>query len=191
MALEWDERTRELLQIRTRDNNNNPIIEGYFVVFDGIYEIAPGMTESVDRNAFDDTLGGDIRILIDHDTRLVLGRTSAGTAEVRVDNRGVWAHVTVNPNDSDAMNLHARVERGDVSQGSFGFDILDEETEYRDDGSVHWTIKKVKLYELSAVTFPAYEDTAVTARTKQREDLRKRTFQAWKESMQKKLEGGN
>ena len=62
------------------------------------------------------------------------------------------------------MNLYARVERGDVDQCSFGFDILEEDTTYNEDGSVHWTIKRVKLYEVSVVTFPAYEDTSVQAR---------------------------
>ena len=57
------------------------------------------------------------------------------------------------------MDLYARVERGDVSQCSFGFDILDENVEYKENGAVHWTIKRVKLYEVSVVTFPAYKDT--------------------------------
>ena len=52
------------------------------------------------------------------------------------------------------MNLYERVKRRDVDQCSFGFDILSEDTDYREDGSVHWTIRKVKkLYEVSVVTF--------------------------------------
>lgn len=180
---------KNLQEIRTRNENGDPIIEGYFVVFDGVYNIADGVTESVDRHAFDDTIGGDIRILVDHDTRLVLGRTSVGTAQVHVDERGVWGHVDINPNDVDAVNTHARVERGDVSQGSFGFDILDEETEYREDGSVHFTIKKVELYEMSVVTFPAYEDTSISARKKQADEIKARTVDAWKVETLAKLKG--
>ena len=188
--LRWDTRAEKQLQgIRTRGENNEPIIEGYFVVFDGIYTIADGITESVDRDAFNDTIHGDIRILVDHDTRLVLGRTGAGTAQVRVDERGVWGHAEINPNDSDAMNAHARVERGDVTQGSFGFDILEEETEYREDGSMHFTIKKVELYELSVVTFPAYEDTSVSARKKQADDIKAKAIDAWKAKAISKLKG--
>lgn len=192
MELRWDVRTEKKLQeIRTRNDNGEPIIEGYFVVFDGVYNIADGVTESVDRNAFDETIDGDIRILVDHDTRLVLGRTSAGTASVRVDEKGVWGHVEINPNDSDAVNAHARVERGDVTQGSFGFDILAEETEYREDGSVHFTIKKVELYELSVVTFPAYEDTSISARKKQADEIKARTVDAWKQKTLARLKGEN
>ena len=190
MELRWDTRAEKQLQeIRTRNEGGDPIIEGYFVVFDGTYHIADGVTESVDRNAFNETIGGDIRILVDHDTRLVLGRTGAGTAQVRVDERGVWGHVDINPNDSDAVNAHARVERGDVTQGSFGFGILDEETEYREDGSVHFTIKKVELYELSVVTFPAYEETSVSARKKQADEIKARTIDAWKAKAMTRLKG--
>lgn len=190
MELRYNTRAEKQLQeIRTRNEGGDPIIEGYFVVFDGTYNIADGVTESVDRDAFNETIGGDIRILVDHDTRLVLGRTGAETAQVRVDERGVWGHVDINPNDSDAVNAHARVERGDVTQGSFGFDILEEETEYREDGSVHFTIKKVELYELSVVTFPAYEETSISARKKQADEIKARTIDAWKAKAMTRLKG--
>lgn len=139
-------------------------IEAYFAVFNDIYEIWPGATESIDSHAFDNALSDDIRCLIDHETSAVLGRTKAGTLTLSVDNYGLKGTVEINPNDQDALNLYARVERGDVSQCSFGFDILNEEIDSRDDGSVHWTIKDVKLYEVSVVTFPAYQKTEAVAR---------------------------
>ena len=85
------------------------------------------------------------------------------------------------------MNLYARVQRGDVDQCSFGFNILDESTEIREDGSIHWTINKVKLYEVSVCTFPAYESTSVSARAKDAEDIRKRQLDSWKKQMRNKL----
>ena len=175
----------------TRDDDGKLSIEGYFAVFDSIYEIAPNMTESIAHGAFDNTLSDDVRCLINHDTTLVLGRTKAGTLQLRTDNRGLWGHVDINPNDVDAMNLYNRVARGDVDQCSFGFDIIDEETEFRDDGAVHWTIKEVKLYEVSPCTFPAYEETNIAARTKQRAELIKRKNDAWREKTIKKLKGEN
>lgn len=178
-------------EFNTRDDGGNLSIEGYFAVFGSVYEIAPGMSESIAPGAFDNTLSGDIRALINHDTTLVLGRTKAGTLNLRTDNRGLWGHIDVNPNDSDAMNLYERVKRGDVDQCSFGFDIIDEETEFREDGSVHWTIKEVELYEVSPCTFPAYEETSIAARAKERDDLLKRKNEAWKEKMLKKLKGGD
>lgn len=174
-------------QFRAEESDSKKYIEGYFAVFDGVYELWPGATESVDPRAFDDTLGDDVRALINHDTTLVLGRTKAGTLELRVDDKGLWGRIEINEKDQDALNLYARVERGDVNQCSFGFDILDEETEYREDGSVHWTIRKVKLYEVSCVTFPAYEDTSIKARKKDYELIRARHIEAWKTKMKERL----
>lgn len=174
---------------QTRDEDGNLYIEGYFAVFNSNYDIDDGMSESIAPGAFDDTLSDDIRCLTDHDTRLVLGRTSAHTFEVRQDEHGLWGRVLINPKDLDAMNTKARVDRGDVNQASFGFDILDEETEFREDGSVHWTIKKVKLYECSVVTFPAYKETNLSSRKEERATLIKRRNEAWKERTLKKLKG--
>jgi HK97 family phage prohead protease len=168
-------------QFRAEELDGKRYIEGYFAVFGDIYDMGGGITESIAPGAFDGQLGEDIRCLIDHETRLVLGRTKAGTLELRVDDHGLWFRVEINPLDVDATNLYARVQRGDVSQCSFGFRILDEE--YRLDeatGNVHFTIKKVQLYEGSIVTFPAYGGTEAGARSKQAEEIRKRQFEAWK-----------
>lgn len=172
---------------KTREDNGERRIEGYFAVFGSNYDMWPGASESIDPHAFDEALGDDVRVLIDHDTRLVLGRTSAGTAELRVDEHGLWGSVLINPDDSDAMNAYARNKRGDVNQASFGFDILDEDTEYREDGSVHWTVKKVKLYEVSLCTFPAYRETELQARKADYANLRKRHTEAWKAEQLAKL----
>lgn len=164
-----------------REEGDARIIEGYFAVFNSIYEIAPGMTESVAPGAFSSTLAGDIRALTNHDTTLVLGRTKAHTLELREDERGLWGRITVNPNDGDAMNLYERVKRGDVDQCSFGFEIVREDTEFHEDGSVHWTIREVNLFEVSCCTFPAYEETNISARAAQLGDIRARSLAAWKE----------
>ena len=171
------------------DGSEDLHIAGYFAVFDGIYDMGYQMSESIDPHAFDNAISGDVRFLIDHDTRLVLGRTSAHTGELRIDSHGLYGDVTINPKDQDAMNLYARVQRGDVNQCSFGFDILDEDTEIREDGSIHWTIKKVKLYEVSVCTFPAYETTEVSARMNDAKNIRKRELDAWKARMMAKIEG--
>lgn len=181
------EKTRTTRQTRThdarfetREDDGQLRIEGYFAVFGGVYEMWPGATETVDPDAFDGALNDDIRCLIDHDTRLVLGRNRAGTLDLRVDGHGLWGSVIINPDDQDAMNLYARVRRGDVSQCSFGFDILDETADYHEDGTAHWTIKRVRLYEVSVCTFPAYADTEVTARKADYDAMRRRQAEAWK-----------
>ena len=166
-------------EFRAATEGEDKFIEGYFVVFDSNYEMWAGASESVAPTAFDGALMDDIRCLIDHETRLVLGRTKPKTLELKVDTHGLWGRVKINPLDQDAMNLYARVERGDVDQCSFGFDILDEEMSQNGD-VVHWTIKSVKLYEVSVVTFPAYEDTAVAARKQDFEQIKKRGVEKWR-----------
>lgn len=189
--------SRDLKQVRcvasefqTRAEDDGLYISGYFSVFNSNYQLWEGATESVAETAFDETLSGDIRCLVDHETRLVLGRTKAGTLTLKTDSRGLWGEVKINPKDTDAMNLYERVKRGDVDQCSFGFRILDEE--FSDNGSsVHWTIKKVELYEVSVVTFPAYQDTSVSARERDLESIRSKQNTVWKERMLKKLKGEN
>lgn len=171
-----------------RDEGSGDLfIEGYFSVFNSNYELWPGATESVEPGAFTDALSDDVRALVDHETRLVLGRNKAGTLELREDSRGLWGRIKINQSDSDAMNLYARVQRGDVDQCSFGFDILEEETDHQENGTVHWTIKKVKLYEVSVVTFPAYEDTGVAARKRDLEAAEMRKTETWRVEMRKKM----
>ena len=177
-------------QFETREDGENLSIEGYFAVFNSIYEIAPGMTESVAKGAFSRTLSGDIRALINHDTTLVLGRTSAHTLELREDEHGLWGKVSINPNDTDAMNLYERVKRGDVDCCSFGFEIVKEDSEVRNDGSIHWTIEDVNLYEVSACTFPAYQETNIAARSADKAEIKKRELEAWKNKMKVRLENG-
>lgn len=177
-------------EFKTREDGEEKRIEGYFAVFNSTYQIWGDMSESVAQGAFSETLGGDIRALIDHETMYVLGRNQAGTLELREDSHGLWGSILLNPNDQDAMNLYARVQRGDVNQCSFGFDILDEEAEFRDDGSVHWTIKKVKLYEVSVCTFPAYAETSVQARKNEYTELQKRKTELMRAELRNKLNGG-
>lgn len=187
---------RELRQLRSAasnftvrdDGENNLYIEGYFAVFNSNYNLWEGASESVAPGAFKNTLDGDIRALIDHETRLVLGRTTAGTLELREDDKGLWGRIKINPNDSDAMNLYERVKRGDVNQCSFGFDIISEETDFNGD-NIHWTIKEVRLYEVSVCTFPAYQETSVDARKNDYNTIVQRKNEAWKSEMLKKLKG--
>lgn len=180
-------------QFRAEQADGVRRISGYFAVFDDVYEMWPGVTESIDPHAFDGAISGgeDVRALIDHLTHLVIGRTIPGTLRLRVDGKGLWGDIDVNENDTDATNLYARVDRGDVSQCSFGFDILDEERSVNEaTGDVHYTIKAVKLYEVSVCTFPAYKGTGVEARAEHEKMIRRREFEAWREKQRRRLNHG-
>lgn len=175
-------------EFKTRSEDSALIIEGYFALFDSIYQIDNTMSESITTGAFKDTLNDDIRALIDHEAMYVLGRTATGTLTLKETHKGLYGIININPKDQSAVSLYERVKRGDVSQCSIGFDILEETAEQKAGGRVHWTIRKVKLYEVSVCTFPAYEATNVQARKKQFAEI-KRSRSNSAEEMRKKLRG--
>lgn len=151
------------MQVRSEDSG--PVIACHFAVFNTPTELWPGCIEQIAPGAFASSMNLDVRALINHETRLVIGRTVAGTLTLQEDSTGLYGEIKINEHDSDAMNLYARVQRGDVSQCSFGFDITAEDYVVSPDGQTcTWTIRDVVLYEVSVVTFPAYEATSAIAR---------------------------
>ena len=182
------ERFFEIKNLETRNESDDLFLEGKFVAYGDIYEVWEGATESIAPGAFKNSIHQDVRALYNHNDDLVLGRTSAGTFTLEDRADGLWGKIRVNKKDSDAMNAYARVERGDVSGCSFGFNIKSEETEYRDDGTVHWTITEVDpLFECSLCTVPAYQATHISARSKDLETLKQRRLEIRKEELRKKL----
>lgn len=176
--------------LQTRDDSDEIYLEGMFVVYNDIYEVWDGATESIAPGAFRNSIHQDVRALYNHNDDIVLGRTSAGTLELEDRSNGLWGRIKINRSDTDAMNAYERIKRGDVTGCSFGFNIKTQETEYRDDGSVHWTITEVDpLYEISCTAFPAYQATHVEARSHDLENLKKRRLEMRKAQLLKKLKG--
>ena len=172
---------------QTRAEDGRLYLEGYFAVYNSRYELWDGAYETIEPGAFEGQLDGDVRALCDHNTLLVLGRTTANTLILRDDDRGLWGSIIINQADQDAMNMYERVKRGDVSQCSFGFDILDQDVEYQDGQPTIWHIKKVKLWEVSVVTFPAYTETSVEARHKDYEAIRRKQLDAFRLRAKKRI----
>lgn len=179
------------VQFQTRADDGNLYIEGYFAVYGSKYWLWDDAYETIEPGAFDGETKRDVRALADHDTRLVLGRSTAGTLTLKLDEKGLWGSILINPKDQDAVNLYERVKRGDVNQCSFGFDIVEQTTDYQDDGGTVWHLNKVRLYEVSVVTFPAYEDTGVEARKAEINDIKRRKAEKWRADMKTKIKGGN
>ena len=188
-----EQRTLLMHDMQTRsDDNDGLYLEGYFAVYGDIYNVWEGATESIAPGAFEESIHGDVRALYNHDDNLILGRTSAGTLELKDDSHGLWGRIKLNRNDTDAMNAYERIKRGDVTGCSFGFNIESEETDYREDGTVHWTITKVNpLYEISPCVFPAYGATSVSARGKELDEMKKRKLELRKQEILKRIRGEN
>lgn len=168
--------TRQMAaEFSTRAEGEAKYIEGHFAVYDSPYWVAKDGFETVASGAFTEALArDDVRALINHDTTLVLGRTAAGTLTLTDDGQGLYGRILVNEKDQDAVNCYERIKRGDVNQCSFGFEIVDQDTEVLDDGTVHWTIKNTKLYEVSVCTYPAYSATDCHARGNTIDEQRER-----------------
>lgn len=175
-------------KFQTRAEDGNQYIEGYFAVYNSRYNLWDDAYETIAPGAFEGETRKDVRALCNHDSTLVLGRTTAGTLTLRTDEVGLWGSIIINQADQDAMNLYERVKRGDVTQCSFGFDIVDQDVEYQDGEPTVWIIKKVRLYEVSVVTFPAYEDTGVSVRRREFAELARRKTEAWKAKARARLE---
>ena len=175
-------------EFQTRTEGEDLIIEGYFVVFNQPFVMDEWSEEVVCTGAFDGCDMSDVRALVDHLSHLVLGRSTAQTLTFQIDDIGLFATIRINARDTDAMNLYARVQRGDVSQCSFGFDIIAEDFEEHPDGSVLWTIREVFLYEVSVVTFPAYTETSVEARKNDLETIRRRELELRRARLKEKIE---
>lgn len=187
-----EQRYLQMHDIKTRSDEDTKdlIIEGYFSVFNEVYNVWDGVTESIAPGAFTDVLNDDVRALFNHNTDLILGRTTNGTLELRQDDKGLWGRVKLNPKDTDAVNAYERIARGDVTGCSFGFDIESETREVTEDGSVHYTINKVNpLWEVSPCVFPAYEATRIESRHINEENIKKREMAEWKTRMKERLKG--
>jgi uncharacterized protein len=169
------------------DDEGEKVIEGYFALYEQETELFDGVYEIITKGAFDNTLNNDIRALWNHNTQYVLGRTKNGSLQLQADDKGLYGIIKL-PNTRYAEDLYELVKRGDIDQCSFGFNILDEEIEELANG-YRWRIKDIELHEISPVTFPAYENTTVQARSKQIEIIEQRKLQQQKDALSKRLKG--
>lgn len=141
-------------------------LAGYAAVFDVLTDEFWGMREKVARGAFEESIKvDDVRMLFNHDPNYVLARNRSKTLKMWEDKHGLAFEATP-PDTQWAQDLVKSIKRGDVTQNSFGFVILDEGEPYKEDGVNIRTLKKVKLYDISAVTYPAYESTEIYVRNR-------------------------
>lgn len=168
--MEQNQETRSMTgeMIAVLNNDGKRKIVGYAALFNKETELMPGLRERIAPGAFDDVLQDDVRALFNHDPNIILAR-SPKTLTLTVDEKGLRYEFTP-PNTTDGNNLLESIERGDVNQSSFGFSIKKDSFERRDGAQVR-TIEKVKrLYDISPVTYPAYQDTTVALRNKRRHE---------------------
>lgn len=152
--------------VELRQEGEDQYFEGYAAKFNSRTELWPNVFEEIAVGAFDDVLNDDVRALFNHDQNWILGRTKSGTMQITVDAIGVKYRIKYNPNDPDHVRAMEKVRREDVTQSSFAFDIKDETWSKLDGDKRLRTITKLeRWYDVAPVTYPAYQDTTVAARS--------------------------
>jgi len=160
-----EKRTFQMEEFRAvaEEEDKTPYITGYAAVFNKWSEDLGGFKEKIAQGAFRKTLqSADVRALFNHDPNYVLGRTSSNTLELEENNKGLRVKI-VPPGTQWANDLLVSINRGDVNQMSFGFRVIDDDWEDKPSG-IQRTIREVELFDVSAVTFPAYPQTSVQLR---------------------------
>ena len=153
----------EPVEIRSDDAGREWIV-GYAAKFNARSQDLGGFVEQIDPRFFDGVLHDDTKGLINHDPNLILGRSKAGTLKLLVDEFGL--RYEINPPDTTyARDLLVSMKRGDISQSSFAFAVDYEnkgdawEYDEANDLYIRTLLKAKRLYDVSPVTYPAYEQT--------------------------------
>lgn len=148
------------------EEGGGPRFSGYAAEFNVMSPDIYGFREQIAPGAFAASLGADdIRCLFNHDPNIILGRNRAETLRLAEDERGLRFDVD-GPDTQWAWDLHKSVQRGDVNQCSFAFDVIRDQWRTVD-GVEERTLLEVKLADVSIVTYPAYPTTQVEARSAQ------------------------
>ena len=154
---------RRCYNVEFRADEDGNILEGYAAVFNSLSQDLGGFREYITPGAFSDAVReDDVRALFNHDPSQVLGRTKSGTLELAEDDNGLQTRINL-PDTSYARDLRESVRRGDVDQMSFAFQTVEDDWRKENGANIRELIK-VRLLDVSPVTYPAYEATSVSAR---------------------------
>lgn len=166
---------RYVAELRAEGQGDEIALAGYAALFNSESKDLGGFRETVAPGAFTRSLkeGADVKALVNHDPSQLLGRSKNGTLTLSQDDRGLKFRVVLNPKSQAHRDLHASVERGDMDECSFAFTVDKDgqtwtkkpDTNGSEDFYAARTLLDVDLMDVSVVTYPAYNNTSVTARS--------------------------
>ena len=156
-------RTFNVQDLELRQEGDDNVVVGYGSVFNTLSNELGGFREIIAEGAFDGRLNDDVRFLINHEG-LPLARTTNGTLKLTTDERGLKYEARV-ANTSLGRDLIELMRNGTINQSSFAFVVEDDSWEVRDGVNVRTINKVSRLYDVSAVTYPAYEEASVALRS--------------------------
>ena len=152
------------VEIRAASEGEGRTLTGYAALFDVESQDLGGFIEVIRKGAFSKTISeSDIRALWNHDDNFVLGRKKSGTLRLEEDDTGLRVEIDV-PDAQWALDLAGSIERGDVDQMSFAFRTIRDAWTRREGSPELRELLEVKLYDVSPVTYPAYEETEISVR---------------------------
>jgi len=173
-------RTFDVQDLELRMDGDKPTVVGYGAVFNSMSNDLGGFREFIAPNAFEGRLEDDVRFLINHDANLILARTTNGTLRLSVDEKGLRYEADL-PNTSTARDLMELLKNGTISQSSFAFTVEEDSWEVKDGMNIRTIDKVSQLYDVSSVTYPAYNDASSSVAL--------RSMKEWQEKEEaKKLE---
>jgi HK97 family phage prohead protease len=162
---------RSLKNVEIRKNEDledSTTITGYASVFNEETNIGGYYREVIRPGAFKRAIEEkhDVRALVNHDENLVIGRSKAGTLVMAEDKTGLRVEIVI-PNTTIGKDLRVSMERGDVDQMSFAFVVRKESWQNPED-RVELPLREIEdvdLFDVSVVTYPAYEGTVANVRS--------------------------
>lgn len=158
----------EGLTVEHRGEGKPAVIRGHAAVFGQLSEDLGGFREQIAPGAFASAVDGtdDVRALFNHDPNFILGRNRSKTLRLKEDSRGLAIEVDAPDTQTIRDLVLAPIERGDVSQMSFGFSVRPNGQDWAkdDEGRVIRTLKALRTFDVSPVVFPAYPQTDVGVR---------------------------
>jgi len=158
-------------EFRVDHDGDKTVIRGHAAVFNKLSEDLGGFREIIAPGAFTESLKtADVRALFNHDSNIILGRNKAGTLSVAEDARGLAIEISP-PDTQAARDLLVSMERGDISEMSFGFRTVEDKWEIKDGDDLR-TLVKVDIFDISPVTFAAYPDTDVSVAQRSLDEFR-------------------
>jgi HK97 family phage prohead protease len=152
---------------RAVGDSKTSVLVGHAAVFNQLSENLGGFREQVAPGAFSETIKAhDIRALFNHNPDFILGRNVSGTLRMEEDSTGLRIEIDV-PDTQVGRDLMVSVQRGDVSQMSFGFSVMPDGSVWSEDqdGTTIRTLRSVRLFDVSPVVYPAYPQTDIAVRS--------------------------
>lgn len=172
-----------LVEMRALEDNGM-VVEGYAAVFDAVTDFG-WMKEVIDRNAFDGADMSDIVMKYNHENNVLpMARTRGGSLQFEIDDHGLKIRAKL-PDTSINRDIYTLIQEGVLSKMSFSFTVKSEEYDYETD--TRRILAFDKIFDVSVVDVPAYEQTEIYARSKEQYEEEKEAYKKLKLEKKKAL----